>query len=222
MNQKVLIDAMNKAGIIPVFNHKDVEATIKVMKVCHQAGLNVFEFTNRGDHSLSVFKELKKASAHWEDFYLGIGTIFFKEQAADFIEAGADFLVSPVWDLELAEYAKSQKITWIPGIGTVSEAFQAFKFGIPLIKVFPANVLGPEFVASVKSVIPDLLVMPTGGVYPEEGNLKTWFDAGVHCVGMGSQLFSKVLIQEKQFEKLGDNINQASGILNRFRNSSVK
>ncbi|MBN3582707.1 bifunctional 4-hydroxy-2-oxoglutarate aldolase/2-dehydro-3-deoxy-phosphogluconate aldolase [Algoriphagus aestuarii] len=222
MNQAVLIGAMKEAGIIPVFNHKDVDSALGVMKACYEAGLNVFEFTNRGDHSLAVFKELKKASVDWEDFHLGVGTVFFKDQAADFIEVGADFLVSPVWDLELAEYAKSQNITWIPGIGTVSEAFQAFKFGIPLIKVFPANALGPEFVTSLKSVIPGLMVMPTGGVHPEESNLKTWFDSGVHCVGMGSQLFSKNLIQEKQFEKLGENINRATSILKRFRKSSVK
>ncbi len=221
MSQHVLLNAMNKAGIIPVFNHKEVDAALEVMKACHQAGLNVFEFTNRGEHSLSVFTELKKASADWEDFHLGIGTIFYKKQAADFLNAGADFLVSPVWDLELAEFAKSEKVTWIPGIGTLSEAFQAFKFGVPLIKVFPANVLGPEFVVAIKSVIPDLMVMPTGGVHPEETNLKTWFDAGVHCVGMGSQLFSKSLIQEKEFGKLGENINQASSFLKRFRKSSV-
>ncbi len=216
MREKIVLQ-MKDSGIIPVYNHSDADTALHVMKSCRKAGLQVFEFTNRGTHSAEVFAQLREAARDWEGFYLGIGTIFTTADAKQFYEMGADFLVSPIWDEDLASYTSQHDITWIPGIGTVSEAYRAYKSGIGLIKAFPANVLGAEFIKAVRSVIPDLKIMPTGGVTTEESNLATWAKAGVHCVGMGSQLFAADLIEGGKFEELENKIYVARESLNRFR-----
>ncbi|WP_226390388.1 bifunctional 4-hydroxy-2-oxoglutarate aldolase/2-dehydro-3-deoxy-phosphogluconate aldolase [Penaeicola halotolerans] len=205
-NANVLLAAMKSSGLIPVFNHKDPETAITVMKTAKEAGLQVFEFTNRGVHSLEVFKEMKAIAKEWSDFYLGIGTILDITSAEAYYTAGADFFVSPIWSQGLCDWMMRQKVIWIPGCGTVSEVYEASNQGAVLIKAFPGNVLGPAFISAIKSVLPDVLLMPTGGVEPTQENLKSWFSAGVHCVGMGSQLFDQRSIASKDYDGLKNKI----------------
>lgn len=201
-----MLQAMSETGMIPVFNHVDIEIAKGVLDASYKAGIRVFEFTNRATNSLEVFKELYNYASKYDDMVMGIGTIFTTEDANAFIEAGADFIVSPALIPELAVYCNSENIFWIPGCATMSEIFQAKKLGATLVKAFPGNVVGSAFVAAAKSVYPDLHIMPTGGVEPTEENLKEWFDAGVYCVGMGSQLFKKDWIKNQQYDLLEDKI----------------
>ncbi|PZX52546.1 bifunctional 4-hydroxy-2-oxoglutarate aldolase/2-dehydro-3-deoxy-phosphogluconate aldolase [Algoriphagus chordae] len=201
-----MLQAMEATGMIPVFNHVDIAVAKGVLDASYKAGIRVFEFTNRTANSLEVFKELYDYAAKYPDLVMGIGTIFTTEQAESFIEAGADFIVSPALIRELAVYCNSKDVFWIPGCATMSEIFQAKKLGASLVKAFPGNVVGSAFVAAAKSVYPELHIMPTGGVEPTEENLKEWFDAGVYCVGMGSQLFKKDWIKNQQYELLENKI----------------
>lgn len=197
-----MLKAMADTGMIPVFNHIDIEIAKGVLDASYKAGIRVFEFTNRATNSLEVFKELYEYAGKYSDMVMGIGTIFTTEDANAFIEAGADFIVSPALIPELAVFSNSMDVFWIPGCATMSEIFQAKKLGATLVKAFPGNVVGSAFVAAAKSVYPDLHIMPTGGVEPTEENLKEWFDAGVYCVGMGSQLFKKDWIKNQQYDLL--------------------
>ncbi len=201
-----MLQAMSETGMIPVFNHVDIEVAKGVLDASYKAGIRVFEFTNRTTNSLDVFKELYDYAGKYPDLVMGIGTIFTINDANEFIEAGADFIVSPALIPELAVYCNSREIFWIPGCATMSEIFQAKKLGATLVKAFPGNVVGSAFVAAAKSVYPELHIMPTGGVEPTEENLKEWFDAGVYCVGMGSQLFKKEWIKNQQFDLLENKI----------------
>jgi 2-dehydro-3-deoxyphosphogluconate aldolase/(4S)-4-hydroxy-2-oxoglutarate aldolase len=201
-----MLQAMSETGMIPVFNHVDLEVAKGVLDASYKAGIRVFEFTNRATNSLEVFKELYDYAGKYPDMVMGIGTIFTTEDANAFIEAGADFIVSPALIPELAVYCNSENVFWIPGCATMSEIFQAKKLGATLVKAFPGNVVGSAFVAAAKSVYPELHIMPTGGVEPTEENLKEWFDAGVYCVGMGSQLFKKDWIKNQQYDLLEDKI----------------
>lgn len=200
-NSEMLL-AMGDTGMIPVFNHVDIEVAKGVLDASYAAGIRVFEFTNRATNSLEVFKELYDYAGNYPDMVMGIGTIFTTEDAHAFMKAGADFIVSPALIPELAEFCSSKGFFWIPGCATMSEIFQAKKLGATLVKAFPGNVVGSAFVAAAKSVYPGLHIMPTGGVEPTEENLKEWFDAGVYCVGMGSQLFQKEWIKNQQFDLL--------------------
>ena len=208
-----MLQAMSDTGMIPVFNHVDIEVAKGVLDASYKAGIRVFEFTNRATNSLEVFKELYTYAGKYPDMVIGIGTIFTINDANKFIEAGADFIVSPALIPELAMHCNSRKVFWIPGCATMSEIFQAKKLGATLVKAFPGNVVGSAFVAAAKSVYPELHIMPTGGVEPTEENLKEWFDAGVYCVGMGSQLFKKDWIKNQQFDLLEDKIEETLKII---------
>lgn len=201
-----MLKAMSDTGMIPVFNHVDIEVAKGVLDASYKAGIRVFEFTNRATNSLEVFKALYAYAGKYPDMVMGIGTIFTTEDANAFIEAGADFIVSPALIPELAVFCNSKDSFWIPGCATMSEIFQAKKLGATLVKAFPGNVVGSAFVAAAKSVYPELHIMPTGGVEPTEENLKEWFDAGVYCVGMGSQLFKKDWIKNQQYDLLENKI----------------
>lgn len=221
-NKHKVSDAMFEAGIIPVFNHADVAVCINVINACYDAGLRVFEFTNRGSEAKDVFVKLKDfAKTNLQGFLLGAGTIINAEDAHFYIENEAAFIVAPCLDTEVGQIATASNSSWIPGCGTLTEIMTARKAGADIIKIFPGSVLGPAFVSSVLGPIPDLKLMPTGGVNPVEKDLKEWFDAGVVCVGMGSQLFSKALINKGAFAELTNNIKAAKEIVEKIRLKQV-
>ncbi|MBN3581557.1 bifunctional 4-hydroxy-2-oxoglutarate aldolase/2-dehydro-3-deoxy-phosphogluconate aldolase [Algoriphagus aestuarii] len=212
-----LIQKMTNTGIIPVFNHQDISVVKEVLDACYKGGIRVFEFTNRSKNSIEIFRELKEYAAKYPDLFLGIGTIFTVVEADKFLEIGADFIVSPAYIEEVARYCYGQGAFWIPGCGTMTEIHQAKKMGAILIKVFPGNVLGPEFVTAAKSVFPDIHFMPTGGVEPTQQNLSAWYNAGVTCVGMGSQLFKKDWVEEKAYDRICEEVEKTIQLIRSFK-----
>ncbi|MCH7403544.1 bifunctional 4-hydroxy-2-oxoglutarate aldolase/2-dehydro-3-deoxy-phosphogluconate aldolase [Belliella kenyensis] len=215
--QKNILQAMQETGMIPVFNHPDIEVAKSVLKSAYEAGVRVFEFTNRETNAFEVFKALKIYSESFEGLYLGIGTIFTVKDAQQFLFAGADFIVSPALIPEVIHYCNMKSVLWIPGCATISEVFQAKTLGAQLVKAFPGNLIGAGFVKAVKSVMPDVNIMPTGGVEPSSDNLITWFDAGVYCVGMGSQLFEKQVISSGQYQVLEEKISATLTLIRKIR-----
>lgn len=204
---------MAETGMIPVFNDKDSQIARKVLDVSYKAGIRVFEFTNREANAFEVFKDLKIYAGKYPDLLLGIGTVFTREDAVRFHMAGADFFVSPALVPEVAQYCNMKNLFWIPGCATITEVHTAKTLGATLIKAFPGNLLGPAFIKAVLSIMPDLKMMPTGGVEPNQTSLKSWFDSGVVCVGMGSQLFDKKAIVSGEFESLESRIKETLEII---------
>ncbi len=211
---------MKDTGLIPVFNHTDVQTAKNVLDASYRGGVKVFEFTNRGENALEVFQELSSHAKKYDDLMLGIGTIFSDEDAQKFLEAGAHFVVSPAFIPTIGVFCNSQDVLWVPGCGTVTEIFNAKELGAQVIKAFPGNVLGPAFISSVKAVFPKLPMMPTGGVEPTDENLTAWFKAGVVCVGMGSQLFKKEWIQNQDYATLEQEIAKALALVQEIKNRS--
>jgi 2-dehydro-3-deoxyphosphogluconate aldolase/(4S)-4-hydroxy-2-oxoglutarate aldolase len=208
-----ILNRMSETGMIPVFNHKDIDIAKKVLDTSYEAGVRVFEFTNREANALEVFKKLKLYAEKYPDLLLGIGTIFSREEARRFYFAEADFVVSPALIPEVAAFCNMKGKFWIPGCATLTEVFQAKSLGASLVKAFPGNLLGAGFVKAVLSVLPEIKIMPTGGVEPTEENLSVWFNSGVHCVGMGSQLFDKKAIENGDFKSLANNIKTTLNII---------
>lgn len=184
---------MKETGMIPVFFHNDVEVCKNVMKACYNGGARVFEFTNRGDRAHEVFRELIVwAEKELPEMILGVGSIVEAGTTSLYIQLGASFIVSPVLNEEMAKTCNRRKISWSPGCGTLSEISKAEELGAEVVKIFPgSSVGGPEFVKAALGPCPWSSIMPTGGVTPDKENLEKWFKAGVHCVGMGSQLMVK-------------------------------
>ena len=218
VTHKQILTSLEKGGFVPVFNHSDIEVAKEVLDACYNGGVRAFEFTNRGDNALDVFKALVQHGKKHDGLIMGIGTIFSAKDAKLFYDAGAQFIVSPAMVPEMGEFCDSVNVLWIPGCGTVTEIHKALQLGAKLVKAFPGNVLGPGFVKSVKAVYPKVPIMPTGGVAPTEENLKAWFDAGVTCVGMGSKLISKETLTAKDYFAIETLVKSTKAIIEKLRN----
>lgn len=210
---------MHESGIIPVFYHPDTSVCIEVVKSCYEGGIRVFEFTNRGDFAHEVFSEVNKhIIKNIPDMILGTGSVVDAPTTSLYIQLGTNFIVSPVLSEEMAKVCNRRKILWSPGCGSVSEISKAEELGAEIVKIFPGSqVGGPGFVKSVKGPCPWTNIMPTGGVDPSEENLKSWFDAGAYCVGMGSKLITKEIIASGNYSQLTSKVREALAIVQKIR-----
>jgi len=210
---------MKETGMIPVFYHKDAEVCKNVVKACYDGGIRVFEFTNRGDFAHEVFNEINKwAIKACPEMIMGVGSVIDQGTASLYIQLGTNFIVSPLIDEDMAKVCNRRKIAWSPGCGSVTEINRAHELGAEVVKIFPgSSVGGPDFVSGVKGPMPWASIMPTGGVSPDEANLKGWFKAGVHCVGMGSQLFPKEMIESGNYQAITDKCSEALAIIQKLK-----
>ncbi len=194
------IDAVVAQGILPLYFNPDETVSIEILRAIHRAGIKAVEYTNRGEAAFNNFKKMVAVkNQEMPDMMLGIGTIKNLQQAKDYVSAGADFMVSPGFVAEVAAYAIGNDIFYAPGCMTPSEIIAAENAGVKFIKLFPGNMLGPEFLSSIKEIFPKLLFMPTGGVDTTKESIEGWYKAGVCAVGMGSKLISKKLMEQKDY-----------------------
>ena len=213
-----VLAAMKETRMVPVFYNKDIEVAKNVLKACYEGGVRAFEFTNRGDFAHEVFRDLVKfAAVECPEMILGIGSIVDAPSATLYIQMGANFIVGPLFNPDVAKVANRRLVPYTPGCGSVSEVGFAQELGCDLCKVFPGDVLGPKFVKGLKAPMPWSQLMVTGGVKPEEDNLKGWFDAGVTCVGMGSNLFPADLIKAQDWAGITKLCSDALAIIKKVR-----
>ena len=192
-NKLQVLDAIVRTGIVPVYYNSDVDTAKHVLKACYEGGIRAFEFTNRGDFAQEVFAALSRyAARECPEIILGIGSIVDAPTASLYLQLGADFVVGPLFNPEVAKVCNRRLVPYTPGCGSVSEIGFAQESGCDLCKIFPAGSLGgPSFVKNIKAPMPWTMIMATGAVEPTEENLREWFKAGVTAVGMGSKLFPK-------------------------------
>ena len=212
--------AMKEGGMVPVFFNKDIEVCKQVLKACYDGGARVFEFTNRGDRAHLVFQELIIwAEKETPDMILGVGSIVDAGTTSMYIQLGASFIVSPILNPDMAKVCNRRKIAWSPGCGSLSEISHAEELGAEVVKIFPGSqVGGPSFVKAVLGPCPWTSIMPTGGVSPDEENLSGWIKAGVHCVGMGSQLMVKDAQGNFDYMGIAQKTKEAISIIKKLRN----
>lgn len=184
-------------GLVPVFYHQDRATACSVVKACYEGGVRVFEFTNRGDFAHEVFADLVRyAAAECPELILGIGSVVDPATAALYLQSGANFVVGPCFNHEVAKVCNRRLIPYIPGCGSVTEISNAQEAGCDICKVFPAGeVGGPSFVKNVKAPLPWSRLMATGAVEPTRESLEKWMAAGVCCVGIGSRLFPDPVVK---------------------------
>lgn len=206
-------------GMVPLFYHAQIEVCKNVLKATYDAGIRVFEFTNRGDFAHEVFAELNHyALQQLPGMMLGVGSVVDVPTAALYMQLGANFIVSPLLNEEMARVCNRRKVLWIPGCGTVSEISKAEELGAEIVKIFPAKQLGgAAFIKSVLAPCPWSQIMPSGGVEAEEENLRQWFSAGAACVGMGSNLFPAALINENKYDELKNRLQQAFQLVQKVK-----
>ena len=202
-----VINKMMESRMVPLFYHSDFQVAKNILQACYNGGARLIEFTNRGDFAIEVFSKLIKfASKELPGMIVGIGSVTDSAAASQYMLLGANFVVTPVLREDIAIVCNRRKVLWIPGCGSLSEIAKAEEMGCELIKLFPGNVYGPDFIKSVKAPQPWSSIMPTGGVSIEQSNLLGWFKAGADCVGLGSKLISKEILTNQDFKKLEKNV----------------
>ena len=178
------------APMVPVFYHPDVEVCKNIIRACYAGGVRAFEFTNRGDFAHEIFSQLSKWALHeCPDLVLGIGSIIDAPTAALYLQLGANFVVGPLFNKDIALVCNRRSVPYCPGCLTPTEVGMAQEAGCDFIKIFPGDVVGTNLIKGLLAPMPWTKLMVTGGVAPEKDNLTQWFNAGVFCVGMGSKLF---------------------------------
>jgi 2-dehydro-3-deoxyphosphogluconate aldolase/(4S)-4-hydroxy-2-oxoglutarate aldolase len=218
-----VLNAMIDSGLVIVFYHKDLEVAKKVVKAVADGGAKVLEFTNRGDFAYQIFSELVKwCELEIPEVILGIGSVIDPGTSALYINNGANFVVGPVFNAEVAKVCNRRKIPYSPGCGSTSEISQAEEYGVEICKIFPGEeVGGPAFVKNILAPMPWTLIMPTGGVDTTKESIERWFKAGVACVGIGSKLISNELVAAGDFETISKKTAEVLNWINEVRKKSV-
>ena len=209
---------MKETGLVPLFFNNDIDISKQVLKACYDGGARLLEFTARGDFAHEVFGELTKyALKELPGMIMGVGSVTDAAAASFYMALGANFIVTPVLREDIAIVCNRRKVLWSPGCGTLTEITRAEELGCELVKLFPGDIYGPKFVKGIKGPQPWTSIMPTGGVSPTLENLTRWFDAGVTCVGMGSQLISKEILANKDYAKLEQDVKSALALIKKIR-----
>jgi 2-dehydro-3-deoxyphosphogluconate aldolase/(4S)-4-hydroxy-2-oxoglutarate aldolase len=214
-----VLQTMKLTGMVPVFYNADLELSKQVVKACYEGGVRAFEFTNRGDFAHEIFGELSKwVAKECPEMILGVGSVVDAPTAALYIQLGANFVVGPLFNAEVAKVCNRRLIPYTPGCGSVSEIGAAQEVGCDMTKIFPAgNVGGPSFVKNILAPMPWSMIMATGAVEPTEENLSAWFKAGVTVVGMGSLLFPKEVITQKDWAAISLKCREALDIIAKYK-----
>lgn len=212
------INVIAKQGILPLYFASDETVSLEVLRTLYKAGIRAVEYTNRGQEALANFSKMVTVrNTELPEMLLGIGTIKNVEQAKDFQIAGADFVISPGFVPEVAAFLASKDILYAPGCMTPTEIITAENAGIKLVKLFPGNILGTEFLSSIKDLFPLLVFMTTGGVEATHASIQSWFSAGASAVGLGSKLISKKRMDEGDYDVIENETRKALQIIETLR-----
>lgn len=218
MNKDIVKERIIAQGLMILYYTDDATTSIAILKTLYDAGINVIEYVNRGARALDNFKILKETIATEKlDIVLGAGTIKNKQHAIDFVNAGADFIICPTVNVEVAEVAHQHNTLWIPGCLTPSEIGTAENNGATIVKIFPCSQVSPAFIKTMQDVFPNIQFIPTGGVDATAESIETWFKVGVVSVGLGSKLVTKEIIAENNMEALSNSVKNVLAIIEKVK-----
>jgi 2-dehydro-3-deoxyphosphogluconate aldolase/(4S)-4-hydroxy-2-oxoglutarate aldolase len=219
VNKNDILNTVRGQGLVPLFYHDDPALCAGITTALYEGGVRILEFTNRGPGALSNFRILRKLiKDKLPGMHLGIGTIKNEQDATAFIEAGADFIISPIVHTGIAAITHAAGLLWVPGCLTPTEIATAETTGAKLVKVFPGSLVGPSYISAIRDIFPELLFMPTGGVDMTKESISSWFKAGVVAVGMGSKLITKEVLDKASYKALSAAAAEALAIVHSVKN----
>jgi 2-dehydro-3-deoxyphosphogluconate aldolase/(4S)-4-hydroxy-2-oxoglutarate aldolase len=218
-DRMVVLTAMVEQGVIPVFYHPEVDVCRNVIQACANGGAKCVEFTNRGDFAAQVFLEVNRHFVEADpSVIMGVGSIIDPVTAGLYIANGANFVVGPMLNADVAKICNRRCIPYSPGCGSVSEVSYAHELGCEIVKIFPgSSVGGPDFVKNIRGPMPWTKLMPTGGVDPTEESLTKWFGAGIVAAGIGSKLITKELLAAGDYAGIEKKVAETVALIKKFR-----
>lgn len=204
-----IIQTIKNQKIVPLFYNESFEVSKDTVKALYEAGIRAIEYTNRGIQALENFTKLKEISTtEFPGLLLGIGTVKNTKEMDDYARAKADFIITPVISEELVKHSVSKNILLIPGCFTPSDVNIAFQNGLNLVKIFPADALGKNYIRSIQPVFPGMNFMPTGGINADTEDINDWLKGGAVAVGLGSSLIKKDFTSQQLTEKVQNLLQQ--------------
>ncbi|NGY70117.1 bifunctional 2-keto-4-hydroxyglutarate aldolase/2-keto-3-deoxy-6-phosphogluconate aldolase [Priestia megaterium] len=194
-----ILNKIKENKVVAVVRGQNEQEALNIILASIEGGIKSIEVTFTNPDAQRVIETLK---LKYPSILVGAGTVIDLETARKAILAGASFIVSPNFDLDILHYCKEQNVPYLPGCMTVNEILYAMKKGVEIIKLFPGNVIGKEFVKAIKEPLPHIQVMVTGGV--DQSNINEWFEAGCVAVGLAGSItkdtnndFTKILTNVK-------------------------
>ena len=215
-----VIMAMRKQGLVPVFYHSQKEMALNIIDACVKGGSQIVEFTDRGEGAADIFGEvLKTCREKYSQLILGVGSIKDEVTAGIYISKGADFVVGPIFNPRVAKLCNRHVIAYCPGCSSPSEINRAEEYGAEIIKVFPGDCAGgPNFFKAIHGPSKRTQLMPTGGVDITPESISKWIAIGqAVCLGIGSNLIQKELIERGDFKGIEDNVRKVLRIISEVR-----
>ncbi|QRR02542.1 bifunctional 4-hydroxy-2-oxoglutarate aldolase/2-dehydro-3-deoxy-phosphogluconate aldolase [Dyadobacter sandarakinus] len=221
MDKETILILLNEVGILPLFYDADVEVAKEVINASYRGGARAFEFTNRGENAYNVFTALVAYTKEsLPGMAMGIGTIYDAETAQKYIDAGADFIVTPCLNPAVGAACLKANIPWIPGVSTLTEIYNAQQAGAEVVKLFPGEVVGSKFLRAIRGPMPKVKIMVTGGVQPTSESINEWFGAGAYAVGLGSNLFPKDVLAAGDYGWIEQKVADSIALVSAFRKGS--
>ncbi len=204
-----IIQKIKEQKIIPLFYDDSFEVSKNITKALYEVGIRVIEYTNRGESALENFRKLKELSTtEFPELFLGIGTVKNISEMDDFIDAKADFIITPIINEELVKHSVEKNILLIAGCFTPSEVNLAYQNGLRMVKIFPADLAGKNYIKSISPVFPEMEFMLTGGINADAQDISEWMSGGAVAVGLGSALVKKEFSDEQIKEKVEQLLSQ--------------
>jgi 2-dehydro-3-deoxyphosphogluconate aldolase/(4S)-4-hydroxy-2-oxoglutarate aldolase len=195
------VQAMEQLGVVAVIRMRDARKLRSVIDALAEGGVRAIEVTMTVPNAVGLIGEL--APTLPDGFLLGAGTVTDPATARAVIEAGARFVVGPVFRRDVMDACREQDVAVAPGCFSPTEILDAYEYGADIVKVFPATALGPQFIKDIRAPLPQLKLMPTGGVTLD--NAGDWIRAGAVVVGVGSALLDAAAIENGRLEVITGN-----------------
>ncbi|QES88458.1 beta/alpha barrel domain-containing protein [Rhizosphaericola mali] len=213
-NNASTIEVIKKNGLLPMYYYDNIEVAKQVIDILYAAGIFAVEYTNRGEKTEEIFKELiAYRDANYPDLLIGAGTIKKAEDAALYIDLGASFISSPGMIKEIGKTVQDKGALWIPGCMTISEIMEAEICGATVVKLCPASILKSSFLVGIKNIFPKIAFIPMGGLDVDRYVLTPWLDAGAASLSIGSRLLGKALLDNKAFDIIELRVRKALSII---------
>ena len=192
----MILTKIKESKIIAIIRLKDSSEIFNIFNALIKGGLSCLELTMNTPNILSKLKKIRK---EFNNITLGMGTVLKIEDAKKLIDMGIEYIVSPILNSEIGKLCLNKNIPYIPGVLTPNEIYSAMQI-TNIVKLFPANVVGPGYLKNIHDVFPDIKIVPTGGI--DLTNINNYFEKGAYAVGIGTNLVSKKAVEEKNWKEI--------------------